>query len=109
MLRLSAMSLVGDLGTDVLRTTRINKGFLGARGLSIEREHPGVGTIRLVGPSRRLSAMPPVPTRASGEPGHDTAAVLAMVGRGSEVAALVEREVVLERLPDDAAMVGRFR
>ena len=36
-LRLSAMSLVGDLGTDVLRTTRINKGFLGARGLSIER------------------------------------------------------------------------
>jgi DeoR/GlpR family transcriptional regulator of sugar metabolism len=37
MLRLSAMSLVGDLGTDVLRRTRINKGFLGARGLSIER------------------------------------------------------------------------
>jgi DeoR family transcriptional regulator of aga operon len=31
-LRLSAMSVVGDLGTDVLRTTRINKGFLGARG-----------------------------------------------------------------------------
>jgi DeoR/GlpR family transcriptional regulator of sugar metabolism len=37
MLRLSAMSLVGDLGADVLRATRINKGFLGARGLSIER------------------------------------------------------------------------
>jgi DeoR/GlpR family transcriptional regulator of sugar metabolism len=37
MLRLSAMSLVGDLGTDVLRTTRINKGFLGARGISLER------------------------------------------------------------------------
>jgi DeoR/GlpR family transcriptional regulator of sugar metabolism len=37
MLRLSAMSLVGDLGTDVLRATRINKGFLGARGLSLER------------------------------------------------------------------------
>src|SRR6266566_3541993 len=36
-LRLSAMSLVGDLGTDVLSTTRINKGFLGARGLSLER------------------------------------------------------------------------
>jgi len=31
MLRMSAMSLVGDLGADVLRTTRINKGFLGAR------------------------------------------------------------------------------
>jgi DeoR/GlpR family transcriptional regulator of sugar metabolism len=37
MLRLSAMSLVGDLGADVLRTTRINKGFLGARGLNLER------------------------------------------------------------------------
>jgi DeoR family transcriptional regulator, aga operon transcriptional repressor len=37
VLRLSAMSLVGDLGTDVLRTTRINKGFLGARGISLER------------------------------------------------------------------------
>src|SRR4051812_44929327 len=36
-LRLSAMSLVGDLGAGVLRTTRINKGFLGARGLSLER------------------------------------------------------------------------
>src|SRR5213595_2177489 len=36
-LRLSAMSLVGDLGADVLRTTRINKGFLGARGVSLER------------------------------------------------------------------------
>jgi DeoR/GlpR family transcriptional regulator of sugar metabolism len=36
-LRLSAMSLVGDLGADVLRTTRINKGFLGARGLSLDR------------------------------------------------------------------------
>src|SRR5438105_9082224 len=36
-LRLSAMSVVGDLGADVLRTTRINKGFLGARGLSLSR------------------------------------------------------------------------
>src|SRR5690348_1427811 len=37
ILRLSAMSLVGDFGADVLRATRINKGFLGARGLSLER------------------------------------------------------------------------
>ena len=37
MLRSSAMSLVGDLGADALRTTRINKGFLGARGLSLSR------------------------------------------------------------------------
>jgi DeoR family transcriptional regulator of aga operon len=37
MLRLSAMSVVGDFGADVLRTTRINKGFLGVRGLSLSR------------------------------------------------------------------------
>jgi DeoR/GlpR family transcriptional regulator of sugar metabolism len=37
MLRLHAMSLVGDLGADVLRATRIGTGFLGARGLSIDR------------------------------------------------------------------------
>jgi DeoR/GlpR family transcriptional regulator of sugar metabolism len=36
MLRLPAMSLVGDLGADALRTTRISKGFVGARGLSID-------------------------------------------------------------------------
>src|SRR5947207_8408082 len=50
VLRLSAMSLVGDLGTDVLRTTRINKGFLGARGLSLDRGlmdlNPDEGTIQ---------------------------------------------------------------
>jgi DeoR family transcriptional regulator of aga operon len=37
MLRLHAMSLVGELGADVLRATRISKGLLGARGLSIDR------------------------------------------------------------------------
>jgi DeoR/GlpR family transcriptional regulator of sugar metabolism len=36
MLRLPSMSLIGHLGTDVLRATRIDKGFLGARGLSLE-------------------------------------------------------------------------
>ena len=36
MLRLHAMSLVGDVGADALRATRISRGFLGARGLAIE-------------------------------------------------------------------------
>lgn len=36
MLRLQAMSLVGDLGAEALRSTRISKGFLGARGLSLD-------------------------------------------------------------------------
>jgi DeoR/GlpR family transcriptional regulator of sugar metabolism len=37
MLRLPAMSVVGDLAADVLRSTRIDRGFFGARGLSLER------------------------------------------------------------------------
>ena len=37
MLRLQAMSVVGELGARVFRTTRINTGFFGARGLSLER------------------------------------------------------------------------
>jgi DeoR family transcriptional regulator of aga operon len=36
MLRLPAMSLVGDLAADFLRTTRINRGFFGARGVSLD-------------------------------------------------------------------------
>jgi DeoR/GlpR family transcriptional regulator of sugar metabolism len=36
-LRLQAMSLVGELAADVFRRTAINTGFVGARGLSLER------------------------------------------------------------------------
>jgi DeoR/GlpR family transcriptional regulator of sugar metabolism len=37
ILRLAAMSLVGDFASGVLRTTRIGKGFFGARGVSVDR------------------------------------------------------------------------
>jgi DeoR/GlpR family transcriptional regulator of sugar metabolism len=37
MLRQAAMSVVGELASEVLRSTRIDKGFFGARGLSLER------------------------------------------------------------------------
>jgi DeoR family transcriptional regulator, aga operon transcriptional repressor len=37
MLRPSAMSLVGDFGAGLVRSTQINRGFFGARGLSLER------------------------------------------------------------------------
>jgi DeoR/GlpR family transcriptional regulator of sugar metabolism len=37
VLRHPAMSLVGDFSSPVLRSTRIGKGFFGARGISIER------------------------------------------------------------------------
>jgi DeoR/GlpR family transcriptional regulator of sugar metabolism len=37
MLRLAAMSVVGDLAAEVVRAVHIDKGFFGARGLSLER------------------------------------------------------------------------
>jgi DeoR/GlpR family transcriptional regulator of sugar metabolism len=37
VLRRAAMSLVGDFAGAVLRTTRIGKGFFGARGISVDR------------------------------------------------------------------------
>jgi DeoR family transcriptional regulator, aga operon transcriptional repressor len=37
MLRLPAMSVVGELAAETVRTTHIDKGFFGARGLSLER------------------------------------------------------------------------
>ncbi len=37
VLRLAAMSLVGDFASSVLRTTSIGKGFFGARGISLDR------------------------------------------------------------------------
>jgi DeoR/GlpR family transcriptional regulator of sugar metabolism len=37
MLRLAAMSVVGELAADVVRATSIDKGFFGARGLSLDR------------------------------------------------------------------------
>jgi DeoR/GlpR family transcriptional regulator of sugar metabolism len=37
VLRLAAMSLVGDFASSVLRNTRISKGFFGARGISLDR------------------------------------------------------------------------
>jgi len=37
MFRLPAMSVVGDPAGDVLRSTRIDKGFVGVRGISVDR------------------------------------------------------------------------
>ena len=37
VVRQAAMSLVGDFANAVLRSTRIGKGFFGARGISLER------------------------------------------------------------------------
>ncbi len=80
-----------------------------ARGLSILREHPVVGRMRMAGPSARLSLTPPRLTSPVGPPGSDTRALIASLGREAEFDQLVASGVVREGLPYDAQMVGLFR
>ncbi len=80
-----------------------------ARGVSILRDHPGVGRMRMAGPSPRLSVTPARLTRPVGPPGSDTRAVMVSLGREAEFDELLESGVVLEGLPYDAQMVGLFR
>ncbi|HTR94579.1 MAG TPA: CoA transferase [Trebonia sp.] len=78
-----------------------------ARGLSVERQHPGFGRARMAGPSRRLSLTPPRPGRPVGPPGSDTRAVLDELGFDSDD--LIRRDVAREGLPEGTTFVGMFR
>ena len=78
-----------------------------ARGLSIERDHPGFGLACMAGPSRRLSTTPPRPTLPVGPPGSDTRAVLDELGFDSDD--LIARDIARTGLPEGTAFVGMFR
>jgi crotonobetainyl-CoA:carnitine CoA-transferase CaiB-like acyl-CoA transferase len=82
-----------------------------ARGLSLTREHPGVGRVsRLAGPSARLSRTPPRPTRPVGPPGSDTRALLESLGyNDDELEKLIQRDVAREGLAEGTKFVGMFR
>ncbi len=78
-----------------------------ARGLSLEREHRGVGRVRMAGPSARLSRTPPQPTGPAGAPGSDTRSVLEDLG--FDAADLIARDVARDGLPEATTLVGMFR
>ncbi len=80
-----------------------------ARGLSIVREHPKVGPMRMVGPSRRLSLTPPLAAAPVGPPGYDSRAVVSALQPSEPFDVLVEKGVVAEGLPEGVAFVGQFR
>jgi crotonobetainyl-CoA:carnitine CoA-transferase CaiB-like acyl-CoA transferase len=79
------------------------------RGLSVVREHPTVGRMRMAGPSARMSATPPRLTAPVGPPGSNTREVMVSLGREADYDDLVESGVIREGLPYDAQMVGLFR
>lgn len=78
-----------------------------ARGLVVDREHPGEGRIRMAGPSARLHRTPVRATRPAGRPGSDTRAVLDELGLDS--ADLIARGIARDGLPDGTEFIGLFR
>ena len=78
-----------------------------ARGLAVEREHPGFGRARMAGPSPRLSRTPPRPTRPVGPPGSDTRLVLDELGLDTDD--LLARDIARDGLPRGTTFVGMFR
>jgi crotonobetainyl-CoA:carnitine CoA-transferase CaiB-like acyl-CoA transferase len=65
-----------------------------AHGLSVTREHDGLGMVTTIGPSPRLSRTPPVPGRPAPQPGADAASILADIGMLERLDALVKAGVV---------------
>ena len=68
--------------------------------LSVVREHPGFGAVRLVGPSPRLSRTPVRVAEPAPTPGRDSRAVL-----GTRYDELAARGVAADSLPDDVMVV----
>lgn len=76
-----------------------------ARGLSIVRDHPGIGPVRSIGPGPRMTRTPVRPGRAVGLPGADTAAVLAELGLADRYPQLLAGGAVAERLAPSAPLM----
>ena len=66
-----------------------------AHGLSVTREHDGLGPVTTIGPSPRLSRTPAVPGRPAPIPGSDAASILADIGMLGEIDRLVADGVVV--------------
>ena len=66
-----------------------------AHGLSVTREHDGLGPVTTIGPSPRLSRTPPAPGRPAPIPGADAASILADIGMLGELDRLVRAGVVV--------------
>jgi crotonobetainyl-CoA:carnitine CoA-transferase CaiB-like acyl-CoA transferase len=66
-----------------------------SHGLSITREHDGLGPVTTIGPSPRLSRTPPVPGRPAPIPGADAASILAEIGMLGDLDRLVSAGVVV--------------
>ncbi|HLZ68511.1 MAG TPA: CoA transferase [Dehalococcoidia bacterium] len=69
-------------------------GWVMAHGLSLRREHDGLGEITTNGPAPRLSRTPVRPGRPAPRPGSDARSILAEIGLADDLDGLAERGVV---------------
>jgi crotonobetainyl-CoA:carnitine CoA-transferase CaiB-like acyl-CoA transferase len=70
------------------------------RGLSIVREHPGVGPVRAPGPSPRLSRTRVTPARPAALAGADAPAILESIGLRDRLEELIAAGAIAERQPE---------
>lgn len=64
-------------------------------GLSVTREHDGIGLMTHIGPSPRLSRTPPQPGRPTPPPGADAASILEEIGRAGDLDRLVQSGIIV--------------
>ena len=69
------------------------------QGLSVRRDHPGVGVVRAPGVAPRLSLTPARLAEPAPLPGWDGRAVLKLAGLADRADELVAKGVVAEELP----------
>jgi crotonobetainyl-CoA:carnitine CoA-transferase CaiB-like acyl-CoA transferase len=80
-------------------------GWTKAHGLSILRDHPGVGTVRSPGPAPGLSLTPVRVAAPAPLPGWDAQELLERAGLGDQAGELIAKGIILEELPGGAAAI----
>ncbi|MEX2080105.1 MAG: hypothetical protein WEC33_00685, partial [Dehalococcoidia bacterium] len=66
-----------------------------SHGLSVTRDHEGLGPVTTNGAVPRLSRTPPVPGRPAPPPGSDAASILAEIGLLADLDRLVAEGVIV--------------
>jgi len=90
------VAAAGLAATRVVETPRslMTDPWVVEHGLSVTREHEGIGELTTTGPVARLSRTPVRPGRAAPRPGSDAQAILDGIGMGGRLAELVAAGVV---------------
>ncbi|MCU1689517.1 MAG: putative acyl-CoA transferase/carnitine dehydratase [Jatrophihabitantaceae bacterium] len=84
---------IGATGLGAIRAM-MDDPYAIARGLSLTREHQGIGLVQTTGPAPMLSGTPLRPGRPAPSPGADSADIIAELGLDARLAALIDAGAV---------------